>query len=320
MVTRSKNSITVGWSSVDTGSKILRFQVEMVPVFAKIISAEVPFSSEPAAQLNTNGGDHHANALQPSSGSALSPANRRVGAIGSAANRRDPDSVSVVLSKLYGKRADPNSDAAATRESSKEPSALSHSLPKHPSAASWTSPQDTASAAELELLFEDEENKKVSAVDCTVDKPGMHCTFSFLQQGLTYAFRVRQIAADTGAASAWSRVLKVETIQPPRPVERLQVIGVGPNSFQLAWVDKQGGTAENMSYTVMCKAERSGPGASAQKAVERTVHTTSCEIDGLLNATQYRVTVVPCNTYGESCTSNNATILVRTEAPINWRI
>ena len=148
----------------------------------------------------------------------------------------------------------------------------------------------------------------------------MHCTFSFLQQGLTYAFRVRQIAADSGVASAWSSILQVETMQPPRPVERLQVIGVAPNSFQIAWVDKQGGASENMTYVVQCKAERSGPGVAAQKAVERTVHTTSCEIDGLLPATQYRVTVIPCNHYGESCSANNATLLVRTEAPVNWRI
>jgi hypothetical protein len=295
MVTRSRNSITVGWSSVDTGSKILRFQVEMVPVFAKFISAEVPFARDPP----------------PAAQSQVSPKNGQNDAKGRAGSR---DDVSVVLSQLYGKRADPKGAAAAsggTRQD--QPPRLSgHTDP--------SAQHSNTNAEQRQALFDDEENKKVVAVDCTVDKPAMHCTFSFLQQGLTYAFRVRQIAADTGVASAWSSVLEVETMQPPRPVERLQVIGVGPNSFQIAWVDRQGGSAESMTYLVQCKAERSGPGVAAQKAVERTVHTTSCEVDGLLNATQYRVTVIPCNSYGESCTANNATLLVRTEAPVNWRI
>ena len=292
-VTRSKNSITVGWSSVDTGSKILRFQVEMVPVFARYIAPDVPFARDPVLSQQQH----------------QSPPNQR-----GARQQRGPDGVSVVLSQLYGKRKslDEETDSTTTQKIQQQrPPAVQDFRDAY---------ADPGSGLDQQGIFDDEENKKVIAVDCTSDKPAMHCTFSFLQQGLTYAFRVRQIAADSGVASAWSAVLQVETMQPPRPVERLQVIGVAPNSFQVAWVDKQGGAAESMTYIVQCKAERSGPGVAAQKAVERTVHTTSCEVDGLLPATQYRVTVIPCNHYGESCSANNAMLLVRTEAPVNWII
>lgn len=217
----------------------------------------------------------------------------------------------------------------------------------------WANGDDHAAALtpmqRLQLAFESDEpndhngqgaefERQQQVIETSASKPEMHATFSFLTGGVQYAFRVRQVptstnetdarrtlgsSPDTSPSSAWSTILLTETASPPKPVEKLQVVGVTSSSIRLAWIDRQATDADHIAYHVEWKStERSATnsGVSAKRVQEMKVHTCQCEVNQLLPGATYRVTVTPVNASGEACSANNAAVMVRTEAPQNWRI
>ncbi|CUG69685.1 Hypothetical protein, putative [Bodo saltans] len=336
VIARTKSSITVGWSSVDVGSRLLRFVVEMAAIRERV--------TVPAVE---NSHHHGAENFQQQQ------AGRGKGA-------QQQSAMSVTMQQIFGGPATsegtgiPMSLAPQSQRSGKFKSlGLRQQMASNVGGGTiGASSQDEVNGLtplqRLQMAFEDDDAafdgrgdqseliRQQQVIETSASKPEMHATFSFLTCGVQYAFRVRQVptsanettdakhaAQAIGPTSAWSTILLTETASPPKPVERLQVVGVTSSSIRLAWIDRQATDADHIAYLVEWKTtERSATNSavSAKKVQEMKVHTCQCEVMNLLPGATYRVMVTPVNASGEACSANNATVMVRTEAPQNWKI
>jgi hypothetical protein len=335
VIARTKSSITVGWSSVDVGSRLLRFVVEMAAIRERV-----------SAPVESHGAENH----QQVAGHNEKQQRHQQGA----------GAMSVTMQQIFGGPAAaesagiPFSQAPLSQRSGKFKSLGLRQQMVSNATNGTTAPSEAVNSLtplqRLQMAFEDDDDaydgqqqqggtteltRQQQVIETSASKPEMHATFSFLTCGVQYAFRVRQVptsanetdarhaAQAVGPTSAWSTILLTETASPPKPVDRLQVVGVTSSSIRLAWIDRQATDADHIAYIVECKStERSATNSavSAKKIQDMKVHTCQCEVVNLLPGSTYRVTVTPVNASGEACSANNAAVMVRTEAPQNWKI
>ncbi|CUG86802.1 Hypothetical protein, putative, partial [Bodo saltans] len=258
VIARTKSSITVGWSSVDVGSRLLRFVVEMAAIRERVTQGAVENSHQHGALLFQQ---------QPGSGAA-----RGKGA-------QQQSAMSVTMQQIFGGPAAaegtgiPMSLAPQSQRSGKFKSLglrqqMASNVGGTPDEVNGLTP-----LRRLQMAFEDDDAafdgrgdqseliRQQQVIETSASKPEMHATFSFLTCGVQYAFRVRQVptsanetidakhaAQAIGPTSAWSTILLTETASPPKPVERLQVVGVTSSSIRLAWIDRQATDADHIAY------------------------------------------------------------------------
>lgn len=141
----------------------------------------------------------------------------------------------------------------------------------------------------------------------TITLESEHGNFKLIKNNTTYYVRVRSLNGDW--KSDWSVPSEVRTLPTKKPDKPDMVKATGGfQSMKVSW--NADNTNSTNSYTVYYRVR-----GTADEYKEAVTTTTSCEITGLKDITEYELYVVGHNDLGDSPVSNSACAMTTTSLP-----
>eukprot|EP00744_Colponema_vietnamica_P016272 GILI01022820.1.p1 GENE.GILI01022820.1~~GILI01022820.1.p1 ORF type:complete len:459 (+),score=41.45 GILI01022820.1:72-1448(+) len=280
LISRTKGSVTVGWTTPDYGSKAIHFEAQMVPLGP---SKDPTTLTAIQQAVHKAGADFADDRVEEASFGDLGAGGKILRALGSQHNKLAVDLFSdrlqsSVMQKVSSKIGQPALHCTFTSVSPDLLYAFRVRQTTGDLCSEWSNTLVTAPLAPPPPVT----NLRVTGLTPTT----IHISWvpsQLPQEGETMSYLVQ------------ARVI-VPTVANSVSIAMSTAGGRGISSPPRAAPSKD-------------KFDR-----------EEVSHTTTHELVGLTPSCQYRVIVTPVNHYGERCVDKNATLLVRTEAPPStWR-